>query len=89
MPKKTLDNVEGYDNYVQFIKRVANENNIDYWNFDLYKGDIGLTMDCYKDGAHLNGEGAEIYTKFFCDFVNGIDDNGYNPELYFYSSYQK
>jgi hypothetical protein len=88
MPKRTTDLVVGYDNYVQFLKKIADDNDIEYWNFDLYKGDMGLTMDYYKDGAHLNGEGAEIYTKFFCNFVNEISDNGYDPEVYFYSSYQ-
>jgi hypothetical protein len=67
---------------------MADKNNIEYWNFNLYKGDIGLSMDCYSDGAHLNGKGAEIYTKFFCDFVNEINNNNDGSIQYFNASYR-
>ena len=72
MPKKTTDYIKDYDNYVQYIKEIASQYNIEYWNFDLYKYDMGLPMKYYKDGGHLNGEGAEIYTSFFCSFINDV-----------------
>ena len=72
MPRESLNKVLGYDNYVRCLQDIANNNNLEYWNFDLYKYDVGLTMDCYKDESHLNGKGAEIYTAFFCDFVNAF-----------------
>jgi hypothetical protein len=88
MPTQTLDTLIDYDNYIHFLKQIAEEHDVDYWNFDLYKGDIGLAEDCYMDEHHLNGKGAEIYTKFFCDFVNEVQDGNSDPESYFYDSYQ-
>jgi hypothetical protein len=88
LPKQTLDMLIDYDNYIHFLKQIADEYDIDYWNFDLYKGDIELTADCYKDEHHLNGKGAEIYTEFFCNFVNEVQDGNSDPESYFYDSYQ-
>lgn len=87
MPRKTTDYVVGYNNYILYLKRIANENEIEYWNFDLYKLDIGLPMKYYKDGGHLNGEGAEIYTKFFCDFVNDYKEGNIMYEDVFYDEY--
>lgn len=72
MPKKTTDYIKDYDNYVQYIKEIASQYNIEYWNFDLYKYDMGLPMKYYKDSGHLNGEGAEVYTGFFCSFINDV-----------------
>lgn len=80
MPRRTTDYVLGYENYIDFIAGIAKENGIKYWNFDLYKYDMGLNMSCYKDGGHLNGEGAEIYTCFFCRFVNDVNNNIINPQ---------
>lgn len=77
MPRKTTDYVLGYENYVNYIRAIADESGIMYLNFDLYKGDMGLTMADYSDGGHLNGQGAEKYTEFFCnliiDYDSGLD----------------
>lgn len=69
MPKQNTDMVIGYDNYVQFFRRIATENGIEYWNFNLYKGDLGLQMSDYKDTNHLNGKGAEKYTEIICKLI--------------------
>lgn len=86
MPRKTTDYVIHYDNFVNYIKGIAVGNGIKYWNFDLFKGNIGLTMSDYKDGGHLNGIGAEKYTSFFCNFVKSCKSD-YSEEDYFYDSY--
>lgn len=88
MPKKTTDYVKDYNNYVQYIKGIAELNNIEYWNFDLYKEELGLTMADYKDGGHLNGEGAEKYTEFFCKFILLSKNEDFNMEQYFYQDYK-
>ncbi len=74
MPRKTMDYVTGYDNYVNFIRQIADGAGIKYWNFDLFNGDVGLTMTDYKDGDHLNGKGAEKYTEFFCNFATAAKE---------------
>lgn len=67
--------------------RIANENGVEYWNFDLYKYDIGLSMEHYKDGSHLNGMGAEIYTEFFCYFANSFNSGEVSSSDVFYEKY--
>ena len=87
MPKRTTDYIKNYDNYVQYMKGIAAQYNIQYWNFDLYKYDLELPMKYYKDGGHLNGEGAEVYTRFFCSFVNDVVDGKIIPEDQFRDHY--
>ncbi len=69
MLKQNIDQVIDYDNYVQFHRQLASKYNIDYWNFNLYKDEIGLDITDYKDANHLNGKGAEKYTSVLCDVI--------------------
>lgn len=87
MPKRTTDYIKCYGNFVQYIKGIATQYNIEYWNFDLYKYDMGLPMKYYKDGGHLNGEGAEIYTRFFCSFINDVKNGKIVAEDQFRENY--
>lgn len=85
MPRKTIKYVKGYDNFVRYMKNIADEYGLYYLNFDLYKYETGLTMEFYKDGEHLNGRGAEIYTELFCNLVNSINNGECNVQDRFYT----
>lgn len=89
MPKELLDNVNGYNDYVKLMWEFADQNEIDYMNFNCYKGDIQLTLDNYKDVDHLNGSGAEIYTKLFVDTVKKIEKEDVSIDDLFNRSYNK
>ena len=69
MLRQNLNSVRGYNQYVQFHYALSDANDIQYWNFNLYKDDLGLDYYHYKDIDHLNGEGATIYTRKFTDIV--------------------
>ncbi len=75
MLRDMVENVNGYSNYVDFMYKICRENQLIYLNFNLYKGEIGLTMEDYYDEHHLNGSGAEKYTKVFCNTVKQIEED--------------
>ena len=89
VPRKTLSYAQGYNNYIQFFKKIAEKYDVEYWNFDLYKYDHGITPDCYTDGGHLNGDGAKKYTTFLCNFINGVKSGKIVPKEMFYEAYEK
>lgn len=89
MPKELLDNVKGYNDYVKFMWEFADQNKISYLNFNCYKGNVPLTLDNYKDIDHLNGSGAEIYTKLFVDTVKRIEQEDLPIDTLFNRSYNE
>lgn len=74
MLRKNTDSLVGYANYVSYMYGIAEKYGIEYWNFNLYKGDIGITDSDYLDITHLNGEGAEKYTKAFSQVAKMYND---------------
>lgn len=72
-----LDNCIAYDNYANYISHFAQNNEIEYWNFNYYKDGTGIVQKDYADNTHLNGNGAEKYTKVLSnvakDYLNGKD----------------
>lgn len=77
------------DNYVDFMYRLCEEYNISYMNFNLYKGETGITVEDFKDAHHLNGQGAEKYTELFCNVVNEINNAGVAVEDLFERYYSQ
>ncbi len=83
-----LDTLQDYNNYTQYFVKIAKRFNIQYWNFNLYKGDNGFYEKDYSDYYHLNGEGAEKYTKLLCSTAKRYN-NGEKSEDMFYNSYNE
>lgn len=75
MPREFLNSINGYDSYVHYMYKLANEYNIKYLNFNCYQEPTGLSIYDYKDWDHLNGHGAEIYTTLFCNTIQKLESN--------------
>lgn len=61
-----------YDEYEDFIKDFAYNNNLDYYNLINYIDEIGIDYqyDTYDGGTHLNLMGAEKLSSFFANMLN-------------------
>lgn len=63
MTDATLSVAGDFQAYVNFVKAVADKNEIQYWEFNQAKADtIVIERTDYCDSVHLNGFGAEKYT---------------------------
>lgn len=63
---------EEYDDYHGVIEQIAEENELEFWDFSLCKenyfpSDAGQ----YADAAHLNKYGAEAFSELLADIVKG------------------
>lgn len=67
-----LTSVENYDNRVKYIRRIAEEYDIPFYDFNLAKEEyLQLNKSEYFcDSAHLNHEGADVFTPFFHEVVS-------------------
>lgn len=72
---------DNYDRYHLELEKIADEHNIEYWDFSLCKEDF-FPIDAvyYKDSAHLNMYGAELFSKLFARIVN--DEIKYEDVVY-------
>jgi len=63
MPDGLLSRENGFQTYVDEVRKIAGENEIGYWEFNLAKPDfLHLEKDCFCDNNHLNGHGAELFS---------------------------
>ena len=78
---------ENYDNYLKQIKRITDENGLEFYDFNLAKEQyLSIPREGFSDYAHTNDLGASIFTSFFWKVMSG------NPEevdQYFYSNYEE
>lgn len=80
-----------YDNYIVQVKELLSEFGLEYYDFNLCKKkylDISDHM-YWSDNNHMNIYGAEIYTNFFGDFFEKLDNGEMQSDDYFYDSYQQ
>lgn len=76
-----LEIFTNYDNYISEVRKLAEELNIEYYDYNLCDEDIlGLTDDCFSDMHHLNEKGSDIFTKKFIEFESRKQD--YNAAFY-------
>lgn len=77
---------ENYDDYVELIREITKDTNVDYYDFNLCKEQyLPNTSSLFKDADHLNHHGAEIFSHLFASFINGnISEN-----KLFYKSYEE
>nr|WP_302167806.1 hypothetical protein [uncultured Schaedlerella sp.] len=83
-----LISTEGYDYYIDQLKNIAKEYEVDFYDFNLAK-EIFLPIrkgQNFRDIGHLNYSGACLYTPFFEEVVSGTQQNA---ERFFYSSYEE
>lgn len=86
MPDELLSRINGYDHYVAFLSSIAEENGIDYLNFNLLK-DYEKNLDDFTDANHLNGPGAQKYTRIFCNTINALKNKEKTQDDLFYHEY--
>lgn len=81
-----LISTEGYDNYIDEIRKIAGEYEIPFYDFNLAKEQY-LPLQAnehFGDIGHLNSYGAAVFTSFFYEVVSGEEEEN---EKYFYASY--
>jgi hypothetical protein len=62
---------ENYDEYHNLIKRIADEEKVEFWDFNLSKEDyVPIDSSYYKDSAHLNMYGSEIISELMANLIN-------------------
>lgn len=86
MSDELLSGMVDYNNYVDFFQKLANQYGIVYMNFNLCK-DYDRTINDFYDPHHLNGEGAEKYTRIFCNTVNALKNQEKSMDDLFYPTY--
>ncbi len=64
MPDGLLSREPNFQSYVERIRTVADENELKYWEFNLAEPELlKLDATCFCDNNHLNGYGAEVFSK--------------------------
>lgn len=77
---------EGYDDYTGQIREIADEYDVDFYDFNLAKDEyLPIQQTKYfMDVEHLNADGAALFTDFFWQVVSADETDN---ERYFYDSY--
>lgn len=74
MPQKKILSINNYDEWVETVQTIANENGIVYYDFNyckpLYFDNNEESYFC--DDNHLNTEGAKKFTKLIAEMSNNI-----------------
>ncbi len=80
--------VLGTKNYFEFnneMAKISKELNIEYYNYNLIKPDIfKIQGDYFSDHVHLNGKGAEVFSKSLATFLK-LRQKGEDLSKYFYT----
>ena len=77
---------ENYDTYIKYIRAIADEYGVEYYDFNLSREEYLPIQhtEYFGDKEHLNSAGAEMFTKFFWQVMQGTAEEN---EKYFYPSY--
>jgi hypothetical protein len=79
MPDGQLQAGTYYDEYTEYIRNVAQEYGLGYYDFNLTKEGV-LTMERsdYYDYTHLNGQGADKFSECVSKVLNGeLDESAF------------
>ena len=73
MPECTTVGKGNYDEYHTFIQKIADEAGVDFYDFNLINNQIFSTKEntWFKDVHHLNADGAEEFSRLFCEIFTG------------------
>ncbi len=68
-----------YDTYINFVRDLIKGRDVEYVEFNLLKDEyFPYKQTNYMDGHHLNMYGAQDFSEFFADYLNGnIPDSAY------------
>lgn len=80
-----LISTENYDGYCNSIKKIAENEKISFYDFNLCKEEY-LNLENYDnfcDIGHLSSKGAELFTQFFYD----VESGEYDGSDIFYNTY--
>lgn len=71
LPSAYLSNTDQYQAYVDAVRQFAQQRGTEYWDFSLYKERKALDLGGgdFSDAHHLNGTGAEKFTKVLCNVI--------------------
>lgn len=80
---------EEYDEYTAGVKEIAEEYQVEYYDFNLAKEEYFpiQEMKYFVDMGHLNAEGADLFTNFLCEMLSGTPIE--NEELFYESIQEK
>lgn len=87
MDELKLISTENYDNYINQVSEIAEEYDIEFYDFNLAKEEYLPihSEEYFFDFEHLNGAGGSIFTPFFSKVVS---ETLLENEKYFYDSYE-
>jgi len=79
-----------YEPLVNDFVEIANETNCKIYNFDLFinRDEYFNDSSSFYDKRHLSSEGADSFTKLYCEFFTEVN-NGTDVSNMFYSSYDE
>lgn len=84
IPDFRLAGCGNYDSYIEQMEAFLEDKNVPYYDFNLCRYDaLPLNDSCYKDNDHLNGDGAQLFSRFFAEFFA----QGAEKETVFWNSY--
>lgn len=87
LPSAFAANTQNYQAYVYAMQAFAQKNDIEYWDFTLYRNTAELVLgeQDFSDAHHLNGQGAEKFTTVFCHVAKAAQA-GENVSNFFYDT---
>lgn len=88
MDELQLISAEHYDNYINQIKEIAEEYDVEFYDFNLTKEEY-LPIhneEYFRNADHLNTAGGDMFTLFFSEIVSGDPSDN---EKFFYDSYEE
>ncbi|HBJ1651441.1 MULTISPECIES: hypothetical protein [Clostridium] len=85
LPTYRIFNENNYFKFDEEIYSIAKENGIEYYNYNLTKPELFKSKtEYFQDYAHLNANGAEVFSKSFAEFLK-LRSSGENMSKYFYT----
>lgn len=70
MMPEYIQSIDNYDEYETSIEDYATEHELKYYDFNSqYSSVLDLKDEYFKDADHMNGEGAEYFTRVFAEFM--------------------
>lgn len=84
LPSAYLSNTRDYQAYVDALQAFAAQYGTVYWDFSLYRDPKAMDLGGgdFSDAHHLNGIGAEKFTKVLCEVI-ALDAAGEDMERLF------
>lgn len=85
LPTYRIFNENNYFKFDEEIYSIAKENGIEYYNYNLTKPELFKSKtEYFQDYAHLNANGAEVFSKSFAKFLK-LRSSGEDMSKYFYT----